>query len=91
MARQDAELRPSKRHKVEVSEMTNVIVQFQSDTGASTGPQFDVPHVVTPAQLETLLRKFLGVEEAVPYSFFVEDKQVCWPTWRAFTAAQSLS
>jgi NLE (NUC135) domain len=43
--------------------------------GWVSGPQFDVPCGVTPGQLEILLRKFLNVEEAVPYSFFVEDKQ----------------
>lgn len=48
------------------------------------GPQFDVPYGVTPAQLETLLRKFLDVEEAVPYSFFVEDRQVRGPVINLF-------
>ena len=46
------------------------------DCGA--GPQLDVPHDVTPAQLETLLNGLLAQEagEKLPYSFFVHEQQL---------------
>jgi ribosome assembly protein 4 len=41
------------------------------------GPQLDVPHDVTPAQLETLLNGLLAQqEERLPYSFFVHEQQL---------------
>ena len=41
-----------------------------------TGPQLDVPHDVTPKQLETLLNGLLKQEEKLPYSFFVNEQQI---------------
>ena len=43
-------------------------------TGA--GPQLDLPHDVTPAQLETLLNGLLQNSDPLPYSFFLEDQEV---------------
>ena len=40
------------------------------------GPQLDVPHDVTPVQLETLLNGLLQSEEHLPYSFFIQDQQL---------------
>lgn len=40
------------------------------------GPQLDLPHDVTPKQLETLLNGLLKQEEKLPYSFFVNDQQL---------------
>ena len=40
------------------------------------GPQLDLPHDVTPAQLETLLNGLLASEERLPYSFFVNDAEL---------------
>lgn len=54
----------------------NVIIQFQSPEGAVTGPQLDVPHDVTPAQLETLLNGLLQAEEKLPYSFFIDEQEL---------------
>ncbi len=40
------------------------------------GPQLDVPHDVTPAQLEALLNGLLQNEDKLPYSFFIEDTEL---------------
>lgn len=40
------------------------------------GPQLDLPHDVTTANLETLLNGLLRQTESQPYSFFVEDQQL---------------
>ena len=40
------------------------------------GPQLDLPHDVTPSQLETLLNGLLQSDEKLPYSFFVEDQEL---------------
>jgi ribosome assembly protein 4 len=40
------------------------------------GPQLDVPHDVTPKQLETLLNGLLNQEEKLPYSFFIHEQQL---------------
>lgn len=42
----------------------------------SAGPQLDLPHDVSPKQLETLLNGLLKQEEKLPYSFFVNDQQL---------------
>jgi hypothetical protein len=42
----------------------------------SAGPQLDLPHDATPAQLETLLNGLLRQQEKLPYSFFVEEQQL---------------
>ncbi|GAB4813789.1 hypothetical protein N2152v2_000835 [Parachlorella kessleri] len=69
--------RPAKQQKVEQqAPAANVILQFQSPDGDTTGPQLDVPQDVTPGQLETLLNGLLQNEERLPYSFFVEDAEV---------------
>lgn len=68
---------PAKQQKLDPSTTaTNVIIQFQSPDGESTGPQLDVPYTVTPQQLETLLNGLLHQEEKLPYSFFIEDQEL---------------
>ncbi len=42
----------------------------------NAGPQLDLPHNVTPANLETLLNGLLQQTEKQPYSFFVEEQQL---------------
>ena len=42
----------------------------------ASGPQLDLPHDVTPAQLETLLNGLLASEERLPYSFFIDDSEL---------------
>jgi hypothetical protein len=41
---------------------------------ALSGPALDVPHSVTPQQLEVLLNGLLQNEEKTPYSFYVEGQ-----------------
>jgi hypothetical protein len=40
----------------------------------SAGPALDVPHSVTPQQLEVLLNGLLQNEEKTPYSFYIEGQ-----------------
>jgi ribosome assembly protein 4 len=58
----------------------NIIIQFQSQNGETSGPQLDVPHDVTPKQLEALLNNLLLAGDAdgerLPYSFFIEDQEL---------------
>ena len=42
----------------------------------SAGPQLDLPHNVTPANLETLLNGLLQKSETQPYSFFIDEQQL---------------
>lgn len=70
--------RPTKQQKRDKDEeaklMANVIIQFVSPEGQPTGPQLDIPHDVTPKQLEVLLNGLLNhSEEKLPYSFFIDD------------------
>jgi ribosome assembly protein 4 len=59
-----------------IDDSANVIIQFQSPEGDPTGPQLDVPHDVTPQQLETLLNGLLQQEERLPYSFFINEQEL---------------
>ncbi|EFN51765.1 hypothetical protein CHLNCDRAFT_56362 [Chlorella variabilis] len=43
---------------------------------SSTRPQLDVPHDVTPSQLETLLNGLRQTEERLPYSFFIQEQEL---------------
>ncbi|KAG2422472.1 hypothetical protein HXX76_015996 [Chlamydomonas incerta] len=54
----------------------SIIIQFQSATGETTGPQLDIPHTVTPQQLETLLNGLLANEDKLPYSFYIEEEEL---------------
>lgn len=70
--------RPTKQQKrgedQEAKLTANVIIQFVSPEGQPTGPQLDIPHDVTPKQLEVLLNGVLNhSEEKLPYSFFIDD------------------
>lgn len=54
-------------------------MQEQPETpgwAACAGPQLDLPHSVTPANLETLLNGLLHQDDKLPYSFFVADQQL---------------
>lgn len=54
----------------------------------ATGPTLDVPHTVTPQQLEVLLNGLLQNEEKMPYSFYIEG-QVHLPAWGLMFAAST--
>lgn len=67
-----------KKQKVEAAApaAANVIIQFRSPEGEATGPELDVPHDVTPQQLEALLNGLLQNEEKLPYSFYIEELEL---------------
>eukprot|EP00887_Chlorella_sp_A99_P001715 scaffold8.g1715.t1 len=83
-----------KKQKVEAAApaAANVIIQFRSPEGEATGPELDVPHDVTPQQLEALLNGLLQAragcarlsacnsaavnEEKLPYSFYIEELEL---------------
>ncbi|KAK9812657.1 hypothetical protein WJX72_001417 [[Myrmecia] bisecta] len=68
---------PTKQQKLNPVELpSNIIVQFQSETGDTTGPQLDLPHDATPAQLEMLLNGLLQNDDKLPYSFFINDQEL---------------
>lgn len=43
---------------------------------AAAGPQLSVQHDVTVKQLNLLLNQLLSNDEALPYSFFIEDQEL---------------
>ena len=53
------------------------LLESKSDSDVhSAGPQLDLPHNVTPANLETLLNGLLQKSETQPYSFFIDEQQL---------------
>ncbi|KAF8060590.1 NLE1 [Scenedesmus sp. PABB004] len=68
---------PAKRAKQEPPpEAANVIIQLESAEGEHAGPALDVPHTVTPQQLEVLLNGLLQHEEKTPYSFYIDGQEL---------------
>ena len=53
-----------------------VLAQFKSPEGENSGPPLNLPSNVTPDQLQLLLNTLLKNEEPLPYSFFVDDKEI---------------
>ncbi|XP_038074325.1 notchless protein homolog 1-like [Patiria miniata] len=53
-----------------------ILTQFVSETGETTGDPFDLPVNVTTEKLQLICNAILQKEEAVPYSFFVNDAEV---------------
>ncbi len=60
--------RPSLQNSAAIYELT------RSPIGA--GPQLDVPHDVTPSQLETLLNGLQQSDERLSYSFFIHEQEL---------------
>lgn len=59
------------------TETKSLIVQFVSaESGEVTGPQVEVPATTSAQQLQILVNRLLGNEEAVPYSFYVNEVEV---------------
>jgi len=54
----------------------NLIIQLKNTDGESVGPPLDLQDDVTPAQLNTLLNTLLENEEKLPYSFYIDDKEL---------------
>ena len=56
---------------------SSLIIQFQSTTKETTGPQVEVPFGTTTDQLEQILNSLLTSDgERKPYSFYVNDKEI---------------
>ncbi|KAI8474530.1 MAG: putative Notchless [Monoraphidium minutum] len=66
---------PAKQARLD-AEAANVIIQFHTSDGETTGPQLDVPQGVTPAQLEALLNGLLRNDEKQPYSFYLDELEL---------------
>jgi ribosome assembly protein 4 len=57
------------------SDISEVLIQFQSLTGESSGPQLSLPYNATVDQLTILINKLLNNEEKLPYSFYIDNNQ----------------
>jgi ribosome assembly protein 4 len=71
--------RPEKRQKIEkpiAPEGVKIIAQFQNQDSEHTGPPLNIPVDITPEQLTLLLNNLLENEDPMPYSFFVDDKEI---------------
>ncbi|KAL3140994.1 hypothetical protein ABBQ32_005511 [Trebouxia sp. C0010 RCD-2024] len=77
---QPVENRWTKKRKAEeeaaIVPPANVVMQFQSDDGVKAGPQLSVQQDVTIKQLNLLLNQLLSNNEALPYSFFIEEQEL---------------
>ena len=49
---------------------------FDIEPCPDTGPPLDLTNDVTPAQLNTLLNTLLENDEKLPYSFYINDKEL---------------
>lgn len=58
------------------SHITSIIAQFRSHEGVPTGSELEVPLTTTPQQLEILINHLLKNDDKLPYSFFVDEKEI---------------
>jgi ribosome assembly protein 4 len=62
--------------RVEETSHKTAIIQFQSEDGTLTGDQLQVPFGTTQANLAALVNQLLGNDEALPYSFFLNELEI---------------
>ncbi|KAK7083122.1 Notchless protein 1 [Halocaridina rubra] len=60
----------------EPKEKINVLAQFCSEDGEAAGPPIELPLVLGRDKLQLILNAILKQEEHMPYSFFVNEKEV---------------
>ncbi|RUS16500.1 WD40-repeat-containing domain protein [Endogone sp. FLAS-F59071] len=61
----------------EAAAFGNLIAQFKSVDGETTGPPLNLPADTTPEQLQLLINELLGnSEDPLPYAFYVEDAEI---------------
>ena len=79
----EAYTRPKKQQRTEPpagavggTDGAGVIARLMSADGAAAGPQLDLPHDITVAQLNVLLNKLLTNEDDLPYAFYVDELEL---------------
>ena len=60
----------------DIDSVREVLIQFQSVDGTPTGPQLSLPIAATTATLAQLVNTLLGNDEALPYSFYLNDDEI---------------
>ena len=60
----------------DIDNVTEVLIQFRSVDGTPTGPQLSLPIAATTATLTQLVNTLLNNDEALPYSFYLNDNEV---------------
>lgn len=59
-----------------IDENAKILVQFSGEEGAEITSTLHIPLYSTPKQLTVLLNELLSNSDPLPYSFFVEEKEV---------------
>ncbi|KAF2360526.1 NLE protein [Trinorchestia longiramus] len=58
------------------AQQTKVLSQFRSEAGETAGPPIELPVNLPKQKLQLILNSLLKQENDVPYSFFVEEKEI---------------
>ena len=69
-----APLHPSPLHPSPLHPSVLTLAPALTEPLHPSGSQLDLPSMVTPTQLETLLNGLLSTEEKLPYSFHIEEQ-----------------